>query len=295
MKKQENFARGQLIGAVVIFGTIGIFRRFIPLSSAMLAMVRGLVGVLFLLLIMAIIRKRPDGHAIRRNLALLLISGALIGFNWILLFEAYNYTSVATGTLCYYMAPVFVVFASPFVLRERLTWRRLLFSLVALIGMVLVSDILRVGFSDLSELKGVFLGLGAAVLYATVILLNKKLKDISAYDRTVVQLSAAFAVLVPYVFFTEDVTAISPTPLSIILLLVVGIIHTGLAYALYFASMDKLPAQTVALYSYIDPILAVLLSALFLKESMSIGGVIGAILIIGATMASELWGTEKNE
>ena len=295
MKKQENFARGQLIGAVVIFGTIGIFRRFIPLSSAMLAMVRGLVGVLFLLLIMAIIRKRPDGHAIRRNLALLLISGALIGFNWILLFEAYNYTSVATGTLCYYMAPVFVVFASPFVLRERLTWRRLLFSLVALIGMVLVSDILRVGFSDLSELKGVFLGLGAAVLYATVILLNKKLKDISAYDRTVVQLSAAFVVLVPYVFLTEDVTAISPTPLSIILLLVVGVIHTGLAYALYFGSMDKLPAQTVALYSYIDPILAVLLSALFLKETMSIGGVIGAILILGATMASELWGAEKNE
>ena len=295
MKKQKNLARGQLIGAMVIFGTIGIFRRFIPLSSAMLAMVRGLVGVLFLLLIMAIIRKRPDGRAIRRNLALLLVSGALIGFNWILLFEAYNYTSVATGTLCYYMAPVFVVFASPFVLRERLTWRRLLLSLVALVGMVLVSDILRVGFSDISELKGVFLGLGAAVLYATVILLNKKLKDISAYDRTVVQLAAAFVVLVPYVFLTENVTAISPTPLSIVLLLVVGIIHTGLAYALYFGSMDKLPAQTVALYSYIDPILAVLLSALFLKEPMSIGGVIGAILIIGATMASELWGAGKNE
>ena len=295
MKKQENLARGQLIGAMVIFGTIGIFRRFIPLSSAMLAMVRGLVGVLFLLLIMAIIPKRPDGRAIRRNLALLLVSGALIGFNWILLFEAYNYTSVATGTLCYYMAPVFVVFASPFVLRERLTWRRLLLSLVALVGMVLVSDILRVGFSDISELKGVFLGLGAAVLYATVILLNKKLKDISAYDRTVVQLATAFVVLVPYVFLTENVTAISPTPLSIVLLLVVGIIHTGLAYALYFGSMDKLPAQTVALYSYIDPILAVLLSALFLKEPMSIGGVIGAILILGATMASELWGAGKNE
>lgn len=295
MKKQENLARGQLIGAMVIFGTIGIFRRFIPLSSAMLAMVRGLVGVLFLLLIMAIIRKRPDGRAIRRNLALLLVSGALIGFNWILLFEAYNYTSVATGTLCYYMAPVFVVFASPFVLRERLTWRRLLLSLVALVGMVLVSDILRVGFSDISELKGVFLGLGAAVLYATVILLNKKLKDISAYDRTVVQLATAFVVLVPYVFLTENVTAISPTPLSIVLLLVVGIIHTGLAYALYFGSMDKLPAQTVALYSYIDPILAVILSALFLKEPMSIGGVIGAILILGATMASELWGAGKNE
>lgn len=295
MKKQKNLARGQLIGAMVIFGTIGIFRRFIPLSSAMLAMVRGLVGVLFLLLIMAIIRKRPDGRAIRRNLALLLVSGALIGFNWILLFEAYNYTSVATGTLCYYMAPVFVVFASPFVLRERLTWRRLLLSLVALVGMVLVSDILRVGFSDISELKGVFLGLGAAVLYAMVILLNKKLKDISAYDRTVVQLATAFVVLVPYVFLTENVTAISPTPLSIVLLLVVGVIHTGLAYALYFGSMDKLPAQTVALYSYIDPILAVILSALFLKEPMSIGGVIGAILILGATMASELWGAGKNE
>jgi len=294
MKKQENLARGQLIGSMVIFGTIGIFRKYIPLSSAMLAMVRGLVGVLFLLAVMAIIRKRPDGNAIRRNLALLLISGALIGFNWILLFEAYNYTSVATGTLCYYMAPVFVVLASPFVLREKLTWQRLLLSLAALLGMVLVSDILRVGFSDLSELKGVFLGLGAAVLYASVILLNKKLKDISAYDRTVVQLAAAFVVLLPYVLLTEDVASFSPEPLGIGLLAVVGIVHTGLAYALYFGSMDKLPAQTVALYSYIDPILAVLLSALFLKEPLGVGGIMGAILILGATMASELWGTGKN-
>ena len=159
MKKQERTARGKLIGAMTIFGTVGIFRKFIPMSSAVVAMVRGLVGVLFLLAVMAIRKTKPQGTAIRRNLAILLVSGALIGFNWILLFEAYNYTSVAIGTLCYYLAPVFVVLASPFVLRERLTGRRLAFSMVALLGMILVSDVLRVGFPTCRSSKAFSLDL----------------------------------------------------------------------------------------------------------------------------------------
>ena len=293
MKSAENAARLKIIGALIIFGTIGIFRKYIPMSSGLIAMVRGFVGVLFLLLVLAVRRERLSFVAIRKNLRLLLLSGGLIGFNWILLFEAYNHTSVATATLCYYMAPIFVTLAAPIVLRERLTGRKLILSFVALVGMVLVSDILNVGVSDLGELRGIVLGLGAAALYAAVILLNKKLRDISAYDRTVVQLTAAFVVLIPYVLLTEDVGALTLEPLPVILLLVVGILHTGVAYTLYFGAMRDLPAQTVAIFSYIDPVLAVLLSALVLGEPMGAGVAVGGVLILGAALAGELGGEKK--
>lgn len=293
MKSAENAARLKIIGAMIIFGTIGIFRKYIPMSSGLIAMVRGFVGVLFLLLVLAVRRERLSFVAIRKNLRLLLLSGGLIGFNWILLFEAYNHTSVATATLCYYMAPIFVTLAAPIVLRERLTGRKLILSFVALVGMVLVSDILNVGVSDLGELRGIVLGLGAAALYAAVILLNKKLRDISAYDRTVVQLTAAFVVLIPYVLLTEDVGALTLEPLPVILLLVVGILHTGVAYTLYFGAMRDLPAQTVAIFSYIDPVLAVLLSALVLGEPMGAGVAVGGVLILGAALAGELGGEKK--
>ena len=296
MKNTENSARFKMIGAMVIFGTIGIFRKYIPLSSGVVAMVRGFVGVLFLLLVLAVRRERLSWSAIRKNLALLLISGALIGFNWILLFEAYNYTSVATATLCYYMSPVFVTLVSPLVLREKLTGRKLLLVMVALCGMVLVSDVLRVGVSDIGELRGILLGLGAAALYASVILLNKKLQDISAYDRTVLQLGSAFVVLLPYVLAVEDVTAVLTVgPLAIALLAVVGVLHTGVAYAMYFSAMRDLPAQTVAIFSYADPILAVVLSAVILGEPMGIGVAVGGLLILGAALLGELGERKKDE
>lgn len=296
MKNTENSARFKMIGAMVIFGTIGVFRKYIPLSSGVVAMVRGFVGVLFLLLVLAVRRERLSWSAIRKNLALLLISGALIGFNWILLFEAYNYTSVATATLCYYMSPVFVTLVSPLVLREKLTGRKLLLAMVALCGMVLVSDVLRVGVSDIGELRGILLGLGAAALYASVILLNKKLQDISAYDRTVLQLGSAFVVLLPYVLAAEDVTAVLTVgPLAIALLAVVGVLHTGVAYAMYFSAMRDLPAQTVAIFSYADPLLAVVLSAVILGEPMGIGVAVGGLLILGAALLGELGERKKDE
>lgn len=280
-------SRIALMGAMCIFGTVGILRRYIDLPSSVIALVRGAVGVVFLLCLTAIMGKKTDRAAIRKNLGILLLSGAFIGFNWILLFEAYCYTSVATATLSYYMAPILVVLASPIVLKERLTGKKLACVGVALVGMVLVSGVVQTGFSGLSELKGVALGLGAAVLYASVVLLNKKLGEISAYDKTIVQLAAAAVVLLPYTLLTEDMSALHVDTLGLVLLLVAGVVHTGAAYALYFGSMKDLPAQTVALYSYIDPILAVVLSAVFLREPMTIGGMVGAVMILGAAFFSE--------
>ena len=276
-----------IITAMTVFGTIGIFRKYIPLPSSLIAMVRGYVGAIFLLLVVLLKKEKINWESIKKNLVLLVVSGGLIGFNWILLFESYQYTTVATATLCYYMAPIFVILVSPFLFKEKLTGKKAVCVAVALTGMVLVSGILDAGFA-ISELKGVIFGLGAAVLYASVIVLNKFIKNISAYDKTILQLASAAIVVTPYVFLTEDVGALTFDPLAIVMLAVVGIIHTGISYFLYFGSMDNLKAQTIALFSYIDPVVAILLSAFVLREDIGIAGIIGAILVLGSTLVSEM-------
>lgn len=287
MNQTQIKSRNNLILSMCIFGTIGILRRYIPLSSSLVALVRGIIGSVFLMMVLLISKKSLDKQALRKNLPMLSLSGAAIGFNWILLFEAYNYTSVATATLCYYLAPILVILASPLVLKERLTPKSIVCTVTALVGMVLVSGITETGFSGLSELKGILLGIGAAVLYASVILMNKKISGIPAYDKTILQLATASAALLPYVLLTEDLSVISLSPVAMLLLLVAGIIHTGFAYWLYFGSMNDLPSHTVALLSYMDPILAILLSVVLLREPMSLSAAIGAVLILGAAYISE--------
>lgn len=287
-KISEKSALFALIFSMVIFGTIGIFRRHIALSSGVLAMARGFIGAAFLLLIIALRREHLSKAAIKKNLWLLILSGACIGFNWILLFEAYRYTTVATATLCYYLAPIFVIIASPLILKERLNGRKVLCVLMALAGMVLVSGVLQAGFHGLSEMKGVVFGLGAAAFYASVILMNKKIIGIPAYDKTIVQLVCAATVLVPYVLLTEELAEAEWSGIGFVLVLVVGILHTGVTYALYFGSMAHLKAQTVAIFSYIDPIVAILLSAVLLQEKMDGLTILGMVLILGAAVYSEL-------
>lgn len=244
--------------------------------------------MLFLLAVILIGRKKCSLAAIRKNAVLLLLSGVFIGFNWILLFEAYRYTSIATATLCYYMAPVLVIIAAPFLFGERLTVKKTTCVLLAVCGATLVSGVFSAGDATASSPRGILLGLGAAVLYATVVLMNKKLSGIGSIDRTVVQLGSAGAVMIPYFLLTENLSAITYDPKSLIFLGIVAIVHTGIAYTLYFGSIEKLPAQTVAIFSYIDPVVAIILSAVLFGESMGLLGSVGAVLILGATLLAEI-------
>ena len=288
MKLSNNTPKIQLILSMIIFGTIGIFRKYIELPSSVIAMARGFIGMVFLLVVILIKKNKLSISALKNNFLYLILSGAFIGFNWILLFESYNYTSVAVATLCYYMAPVIVIILSPLVLREKLSSIKIISVIVALFGMFFVSGVLKTGLGSLQETKGVLFGLGAALLYACVILLNKKIKDISPVDKTIYQLGIAGIVLLPYTYLTEDFSSISLDTTSLCLLLVVGVVHTGITYYLYFGSLSGLDAQTAALYSYIDPIFAILLSALLLKESMGIYEIVGTVLILGSTILCEL-------
>ncbi len=279
--------------SMLIFSTIGLFRRFIPLPSGILALSRGILGGIFLFVLLKIKRKgkvRPG----TKNTVLLILTGAFIGLNWVLLFESYNYTTIPVATLAYYMEPSIVILLSPVFFNEKLTGKKLLCVLCSVAGMVLVSGIADGTRLTSSDVSGILYGLGAAALYASVIILNKKISGVDIYYKTMVELFAAAITIVPYILLKEDISSISMTLSSILMLLVVGVVHTGFAYSLYFGSMEKLSAQSLALISYIDPVAALILSGIVLGETMSIWGVTGALMIIVSSLLSELT-SEKAE
>ncbi len=265
---RETGAKLRLIGAFFLFGTLGLFIRNIPLPSSVIANVRGVVGALFLLCMILLQGRRPDGAGIRRNLKYLVPSGMVMGFNWLFLFESYRYTTVAVATVCYYLAPVLIVLLSPMVLREKLTGKKVLFAVLALAGVVLTSGIVQNGFAG--SFTGVLFGCAAACMYAAIILLNKRLQDVPAFDATMVQLGISAVVLLPYNLLTVSAEAMTCDVLGLVMLAVVSIVHTGICYAMYFSALPRLSAQTAALYSYIDPVVAILLSALLLHEPMDV-------------------------
>lgn len=280
--------RLSLVLSMLIFGSIGLFVRLVPLPSAAVALCRGGIGALVLFGAGALGRRRMDWSAIRRNLPLLIGAGLALGVNWILLFEAYRYTSVSVATVCYYFAPVLVALASPLLFRERLSPLRLCCVGVALAGLgLLLSGSLQDGSA-----AGVLLGLGAAVLYALIVLLNKFLQDIGGIERTFTQLGGSALSLLPYVLLTGGFAGFRPTPLSFSALGLLCLVHTGLAYLLYFSAVGQLPGQTVAVLSYIDPVFAVLLSALVLREPLTLLQIAGGALILGAALLSERAGVK---
>ncbi len=282
-----NTSKLKFLSAMGIFGTVGIFVKYIPISAAAIALSRGILGLLFLVAVMLLRKKRPDAAAVKQNLPVLLLSGIAMGLNWALLFESYRYTTVATATVCYYLAPLILLLASP-LLGERLTGKNLLCVGAALVGLVCVSGIIEDGMPTWGELKGIALSVGAAVLYATVMLLNKKLTPIGSYDKTVIQLAGSVLVLLPYAFFTNGSAVPSLHAQQWMLLLVVGILHTGIAYTLYFGSIKDLKAQTIAVFSYLDPVIAVVLSALVLQEPLHLSNIIGTVLVLGSALYSQL-------
>lgn len=274
-----------LIAAMALYGTIGVFRHYIPLPSGLIACARGLIGALSLVLFLLIARRKADRAAIRRNLLPLCLSGAALGANWVLLFEAYNRTTVSSATLTYYFAPILLLLTAPFALKERLSARKVLCIFAALVGMTFISGVFGGGAVDSG---GIAFALGAALLYPMIVLLSKRLTEVNAFDKTIVQLLSAAAVTLPYTLLAEQWSVHDFTCSAVILLLTVCIVHTGAAYALYFGALRSLKAQTVAILSYIDPLIAVLLSALVLKEPFGWKEAAGAVLILGAALISEL-------
>lgn len=274
-----------MAAAMLVFGTIGLFVKNIGFPSSFISFARALIGSIFIALFMLVSGHGLDKKAVLKNLKLLIPSGIAMAFNWICLFEAYRFTGVAVGTLCYYMAPVIVVILSPIFLKEKLTAINVSSVLAAVIGAVLISGVVS---GSAKSAKGILLGLAAAALYSTVILFNKFVKNLSPIETTFVQLLTAAVTMIPYILLTEDVTEFVFDRRSVIFTLIVGIFHTGIVYMIYFSSVQKIPAQTTAVFSYIDPVTAIILSAVVLGERLDAVQLIGTFLILAATLFNEL-------
>ena len=282
----------KLLISTATFGTLSLFVRHIPLTSAEVALFRAVIALGFLALLKGLksepLRLRETGS----ELPLLFLSGGAMGFNWIFLFEAYKYTTVSVATLSYYFAPIIVMVACPLLFGERMTKKQVLCFAGATAGLVLVIN--PDGLSGADPVKGVLFGLAAATLYATVILLNKRITRFSGLDRTLLQFASAAAVLLPYILLTTGIHLEGMNPTGWLCLLAVGLVHSGLAYVLYFSALSALPGQEAAILSYVDPLVAVLISLVVLKEPVSPAQLAGGAMILAFTLANEL-GAGKEE
>ena len=280
-------SRMMMVTAMAVFGTVALFVRNIPVSSSEIALYRAVMAALLLGAFLLLTGQKIDFRAIRKELPLLLISGMAMGINWILLFEAYRYTTVSVATLSYYFAPVIVTVACPILFKEKMGVKQWLCFGMSSLGIVLIT-----GVGDLSagntHLIGILFGFGAAVLYAAVVLLNKFIKGVAGIQRTFLQFVAAILILLPYVLLTGGIHLHSLSGSGWVNLLIIGIIHTGITYCLYFSALRDIPGQEAAILSYIDPLVAVAISVFVLGEQLTLLQLLGGILILGFTLYNEI-------
>lgn len=285
MKKNIN-PRLMLVTSMAIFGTLGLFVRNIPVSSGELALYRAVLAAVLIGGYLLFTRQKIPFGKIKREVPLLLASGVAMGINWILLFEAYKYTTVSVATLSYYFAPVIVTLVCPVLFQEKLSGKQILCFVMSTVGLVMITGIGDLGGQK--NLVGILFGLGAAVFYATVVLLNKFIQNVEGIHRTFLQFLAAILVLIPYVAGSSGVTVGSLNTLGWINLLIVGLVHTGVTYCLYFSSLKEMSGQKAAILSYIDPLVAVLISVTVLNETMTFWQAVGGMCILGFTLWNEI-------
>ena len=285
--KKENVSKLLFVLSISVFGTIGVFVKFIPLSSKEIALWRSITAAVLILCFLLIRKERIEFKRIKKELPLLALSGIAIGANWIFLFEAYNYTTVCAASLSNYFAPVIVMLTCPIFFKEKLSIKQIVCFAGALIGLFMI-----MGVQDLSEgsthLFGIFLGLCAAALYAFAIIINKLIKNVDGIQRTFWQFTSAAVVLLPYVLCTTGFSFADMNTRGWICLVTVGVVHTGVNYCIYFTSLKEVPGQNVAVLSYIDPMLSVILSVVILNETMTVWQIMGAVLMLGSMILSEI-------
>lgn len=278
----------KLLSAMLIWGSIGLIVKKIELGSSELAFLRGVIGSVFLFAVTLLIKHKVSLKALKENALLLLLSGGAVGLNWIFLFESYRYTTISNATISYYFAPIFVMILAPWVLKEKISGVKIGCILTAMTGLFLIVQSGSAGAAgSYNHALGILYGLLAAAFYASAILMNKFIKNLSGFELTLVQLISAAIVLLPYILWRGQLSFTGLTTSSITFILIVGIVHTGVAYFLYFTSLQQLKGQTIAVLSYMDPISAVIFAAIFFGESMTLLQMIGGILILGSTFLSE--------
>lgn len=276
----------QFVLSMIIFGTMGLVVRYIDLSSSETALLSSSIGCLFLIVVLFMRKRTITWKLVKANSCILFFSGIALGGNWMFLYQAYDYTTLTNATLGYYFAPVFVMILSPFILKEQLPFKKIICIGIAIMGMLMIVGN-GVSASRTEHLLGIFFGLLAAACYAALMLLNKFIRQMGRLEITIIQLGITALLLFPYVFFTEGFGIFEVPRSSVPFIIILGIVNTGIGFWLFFSGMEKLKGQSIAMLSYVDPFVAILISALILREQMTIIQMLGGLLLLGSTFVSE--------
>ena len=281
----KNSAVLRYLFALTLYGTIGLFLHFVSYSSEFVVLCRGLFGSLFIYLVLLFRKEKIDKEAVRKNLFMLALSGIALGLNWVFLFAGYRY-GIAISSLCNYMAPIIVVVITSLFYKERINVKQILCIVMAFAGMLLMLGIFE-GNSSV-DMRCVLYGSLAAVGFVILVLINRRIRDIPQLEKTLIQLLFSMLAVLPYVYFNNGFPKVFDLR-SALLVLVLGFLHTGVAYIFYFSSIDTLPAQSIAVLGYLEPVMNLLIGALILHEKIGISGILGALLIILASIGNEVF------
>ena len=274
--------RLKLALVMVVWGSLGVFTRSIPLSALSLAFLRALIA----LPVLVIGIKKPDGLK-WRTLMPYVASGALLGFGWLTLFYGFKHTSISSAVIVYNMCPVYVMILAPLLLKEAISRVQIAVVILSMVGLVLI-----VGH-NLSEgygLTGMALSALSGMFYAVIVLINRGIKDrLDTRMATFAQVFTAMVVLLPFVVAEGDVfSVVRLDAMAIAFTVLLGVVHTGAAYMMFFSVYAHMESVEIVSYSYLEPLFGILFSVLFAGEHLTFLQITGGFLILGSTFAGEM-------
>ena len=276
------FPYGVYLLSMLLAGIKGPVVAQISLSSGQIALLRTFFGGAVLALLVLLLGGF-DREAVRAEARLLLLGAVAIAANWATVFEAYRLLNVSLATLIAYVGPMLLLLLSPMLFHEKLTGTKIAAGCIVAVGLVCISGSIALGGLSV---PGLLVSILSALCYAALIVINKRIAKTPSIQMSAIELSLAALVLLPYVLFTAGLPHPQRADLPFILVLV--LVNTGLGFGLYSYGLKKLPGQSVALLSYVDPVSSLLFSALLLHEKMTPLQLLGAVLIIGGAVLGEL-------
>ena len=274
---------GAYLCAMLLFGTLGLFVRQAHVAGDVLAFLRTLIGAAFLGVLLLFQRHRIQKIG-GRQLLYVLLSAAFLGFNWVFLFEAYAAATISIATVIYYTAPLLALLAAVFLFHESVTLRIVLGIVLTMGGLLCITQVTGTAV----QLKGILFAAAAALCYAGVLLTNRFLHDIDGLYFTFLQLLCSAGILFVYLQLEGRIQLIPELPAaSWPWIMCIAVVHTGVAYMLYFTSLHHLTSSQAAVGSYLDPCIALLLSIFLLREPSTLMQGIGIAAIVGGIIISD--------
>ena len=262
--------------AVVLFGLAGLFAKWIELPSIWISAGRVCFSSIALVVFMLI--RKESFRVSKRDQILLLTAGAVLAFHWWSFLESIKRSTVAIGTITFAAFPLFVTILEPLVLKVRLTLMNILTAIMILIGVFIT-----VPFSSVEGniIAGAIIGLCSSAAYAVLTLMNKRLSaQNSATKVSFYEQATAAVILLPIALMQKTVIR----PMDMGLLVVFGIRTTALAHTLFVSGLKDIPAHLAGVFSSLETVYSIIFAFLILGEVPSLREVIGAFIIIAATM-----------